>query len=636
MQRPDWNVLAGAAFMLSLLICLGAYWKGLQGPLVLDDVPHLAPLYSGKLTRENWAAYLFDSSGPLKRPVAMATFLLNAMTSGDAIPRWKHTNLMIHLLTGLVVFWLSACLFSVREGRDDAPHWLAGAAVSTMWLLHPLHVSTVLYTVQRMTELSALFTFAGLLSYVLGRKAQIAGRPGGLPITLAFFVFAPLAVFSKENAVLFPCYLILLEVFLFRFKILQPTSFLNKTTLAVVLAAPVTVAGLYLALNLDDLVLRGYVMREFTLTERLLTELRVLVIYLYQLLIPLQQNMGFVHDDIVLSKGWLTPPTTLLSLITIIGLVWFAWVMRRRNPLVSFGIMFFFCAHLLESTILPLEIMFEHRNYLPSYGFLVAVVALVMQFGINRRAASALAVLTVAVLAFVTLLRATTWASEGTLYTEMMRVHPRSQRLATVLARLLTDAARYSEAKVVLAPHHSPGARLQGVYIACREAGALTEGVLLGLRDKLNPPIDNYAVIGLIDLANLGLDGKCEFPPDEYLALLTKALALPIQGKSNRLKLLVYKAHYLWLLKRPNEAIATLDEGHKLVTDDPIPLFLASEWLIELGDTERASAYYARATAVSRNSLMDYTPFMERIGKRIAEARGGSNAGAVLQESSGN
>jgi hypothetical protein len=622
--------------MLALLLCAGVYWKGLQGPLVLDDVEHLAPIYSVELTSENWAGYLFNNSGPLKRPVAMATFLFNAWIGGDAIAGWKLTNLIIHLLTGLVVFWLSACLLSVRDGHVEESHWLAGAVVGAIWILHPLHVSTVLYTVQRMTELSALFTFAGLLSYVLGRRAQIAGRPGGYPIALAFLLFFPLAAFSKENAMLFPCFAILLEVFLFRFRVTHASRFINEKTLSLLLFAPVAIGALYIALNLEEFVLQGYLTRNFTLSERLLTEFRVLVTYLYQLLVPLQSNMGFVHDDIIISQGWLVPPTTLVSFVVIMGLLWFAWAMRRRNPLLSFGITFFFCAHLLESTIFPLEIMFEHRNYLPSYGVFIGVIALIMQFRLSRQAASSLAILTVLVLASVTLLRANTWASDSSLYSYMMKVHPRSERVATLVARLLTDAGRFREAKLVLAPHHSQGAMLHGVYIACRERGALNDGELLKARDAMVRPIDNHSVMWLIDLANLGLDEECRIAPDEYLLLVAKALALPVNGNLNRLKLLMYKAHYEWRQDRWHEAIATLDEAHRVVSEDPVPLFLASEWLIELGDIEGANNYYARAVAISEDSLMDYRYFIESVGKRLADAVAHSEQGEVSLERYGN
>jgi tetratricopeptide (TPR) repeat protein len=133
-------------------------------------------------------------------------------------------------------------------------------------------------------------------------------------------------------------------------------------------------------------------------------------------------------------------------------------------------------------------------------------------------------------------------------------------------------------------------------------------------------PIDNHSVMWLIDLANLGLDGDCRIEADEYLALLAKALALPVQGDINRLKLLMYKAHYEWRQNRWHEAIATLDEAHRVVSEDPVPLFLASEWLVELGDIEGANNYYARAVAISEDLLMDYSFFIESVGKRLVDA----------------
>ena len=127
----------------------------------------------------------------------MATFILDAVSHGPDTWWWKYQNLLIHLAAGLLVAWLTALLAAAATERGGSRPWLFGAVVASLWLLHPLQVSTVLYTVQRMTELSALFVLAGLVSSVKGRNelAHSSWR-GWMLIGLGFGLFWPLAVLS--------------------------------------------------------------------------------------------------------------------------------------------------------------------------------------------------------------------------------------------------------------------------------------------------------------------------------------------------------------------------------------------------------------------------------------------------------
>jgi hypothetical protein len=163
-----------------------------------------------------------------------------------------------------------------------------------------------------------------------------------------------------------------------------------------------------------DSVLAGYQVREFTLGERLLTEARVVCWYLWSLLIPNTQQMSLYHDDIVLSTGLLSPPTTVLSIIVIGGLLAAGWLLRTRLPALGFAIFWFFGGHLLESTVIPLEIAYEHRNYVPSVGIVLGGVVLVANAlqGVERRqlVQIALAVIVVGMLSVLTWSRAQNWS----------------------------------------------------------------------------------------------------------------------------------------------------------------------------------------------------------------------------------
>jgi protein O-mannosyl-transferase len=209
---PRSGLVAALFLCLTLLLTYLIYLPGLSGPMILDDYPQLDPILEN-IGKGSWTGFLLSESGVLGRPVAMASFIFNAVVSERNFWWWKFTNVAIHLLTGALVFVLSTRLLAAEDGRVRRNvHYLA-LLTAGLWLLHPLQVSTVLYTVQRMTQLSVLFVFAGLLSYTLGREKQLAGQPyGWVGIVLAFVVFFPLAVFSKESGLLFPVLTGLLEV----------------------------------------------------------------------------------------------------------------------------------------------------------------------------------------------------------------------------------------------------------------------------------------------------------------------------------------------------------------------------------------------------------------------------------------
>ena len=200
------GVLSLATFAGALVVAVAAYAPGLSGPLFLDDLQQLQGMIqnSGAEPDVLFDQHIIRTSGPFGRPVAMASFVGSAISHGPDTWWWKYENVMFHLITGLLVFWLTALLLTACAQPDQRHAWLVAAAAAAFWLLHPLHVSTVLYTVQRMTELSSLFVFAGLVCYVKGRQRQVKLETNGcafdiLRKLLGGFPARPLYVGSLTN-----------------------------------------------------------------------------------------------------------------------------------------------------------------------------------------------------------------------------------------------------------------------------------------------------------------------------------------------------------------------------------------------------------------------------------------------------
>jgi hypothetical protein len=221
------------AFLLVSLLTVTVYFPGLSGDYMFDDRANLLQnqqLEFETLDLEALQNAAFSSgSGALRRPVSMASFALNRYFFGIAPFSHKVVNLGIHLLTGAALLLLGRMLLrSYQQYRDPALSeqivtWLP-IVIAGLWLVHPLNLTTVLYIVQRMTSLAALFTVCGLLLYVMGRRRMLAGKHGLSLILAGLLLCGSLAVFSKENGILLPLYMLVLETTLFRFALLVACS----------------------------------------------------------------------------------------------------------------------------------------------------------------------------------------------------------------------------------------------------------------------------------------------------------------------------------------------------------------------------------------------------------------------------
>lgn len=427
-------------FILLLMLTLVAYQPGLLGDYVFDDMQNL--LLNTRLDMESLdvtslkSASLSAGPGIFKRPVSMLSFALNRYVTGIDPFYHKVVNLAIHLLTGVALLLLTRRIMQAHRQWHEpelppaADTWLP-ILVCGAWLLHPLNMTSVLYIVQRMTSLSALFTVCGLYCYVRGRQQQLAGSAGWAWILSGLLIFGSLAFLSKENGALLPLYMLVIELVLFRFRN-RSQGLYSGIAVFFTLSLLIPALGVLILLaGAPDVLLGGYTGRDFSLSERILTEMRVLVFYLKLLLAPSISDLGLYHDDIRLSRNLLDPATTLYSLLALAGLLVAALLFIRKLPLLSLGILWFFAGHVMESTILPLEIAHEHRNYLAGFGILLAVGASLAYLP-GHRVAPLIRTITpgllITLLAYTTWVRAGQWSDNITHATFEAMHHPQSPR----------------------------------------------------------------------------------------------------------------------------------------------------------------------------------------------------------------
>lgn len=367
--RPYFTGLA----LLSLLLLAGwfAYTPAISGGFFYDDRLHLADLETAQNSASASQYILSGSAGPLGRPLALASFVLQGDTVDSGAEPFLRVNVLLHLFNALVLGCFLAKL-ALAAGLERNRALFAALSATAIWLFMPLLASSTLIVIQRMTTLSATFVLLTLTGYLFARD-RLEYRPRRALVEMSLWLSGGtlLAVLSKENGALLPTFILVLEATVLS----RPRAVSGRVWRAwsvVFLFVPTAAILAYLASRVpyaEAMVLR----RDFNAGERLLTEATILWQYLKLAFIPQAGAYGPFHDGYPIARS--LGVTTLLSLVSWLAIATAAFMRRRRYPLLSFAALWFLGGHLIESTVLPLELYFEHRNYLPIIGPVFALCA---------------------------------------------------------------------------------------------------------------------------------------------------------------------------------------------------------------------------------------------------------------------
>ena len=454
MSVTDNRYVRSALLLFLLLAIVAVYKPGLNGPFVLDDATNIPQTSIDYLTLESISRVATDNtSGIFGRPIPVATFALNHYF-GDGTPyAFKLTNVVIHIFNTVLVFIFAHLLLKItsKESHRTARSRLFASTliISALWALHPYQVSTVLYSVQRMTMLMTTFSILAIICYLNARFEYSNSTRNFFFYTASTLIFSILACLSKENGVLVILYIGIIELLIRKNK-----SYFNQTKtenrLSIGLLAFIglgILAGLaYFILNIESL-LSSYQIRDFSLSQRLATEGSVLVLYLKNILIPNISNMNLYWDDFLIIS--FSSTIFLKSISILLAFLAIAMLLRKKIPLFTFGIFFYFLSHTLESTFIPLELAFEHRNYIGTIGLSMAVVSVFTHFLVKpdfKTIKSICAVLTLALLSFQTYSRSVEWSDDLVLNSLAVENNPSSERAKLSLAISLLNRSKLTEA----------------------------------------------------------------------------------------------------------------------------------------------------------------------------------------------
>lgn len=430
---------------LLLIVVMGfaAYSNIFGMPFNFDDAANINTSVVREFNIEGFKA-AFQS----RRAFGIFTFQINYYLFRDNLIGYHLTNIVIHIGAALLVYAMTSLLIRT-------PYWDKNLAVAAtdrtlpvpffaalLFVVHPVQTQAVTYIVQRFASLATLLFVAAIVCYLKARIGQQFSQRSILRESAWFAgagVALLLAVWTKEIAYTCPLAIVLVELLFFeltRGKIVKlMLAALAAGTLVVIRLSSAGMSLDKVISKLDDLT------RVQTITSRsdyLLTQLRVIVTYLRLLLIPINQSVDY---DYTLSHSffeWKVSVSFLLLLTIFCFSLWLITVSRNGNPyfrLSAFGILWFFLTLSVESSVLPIiDLIFEHRVYLPSIGFFLATSSIGLWFGLERetqlvRQRVVQGFLFVAlVLAGATWKRNLVWTNEVTLWEDATAKKPNSAR----------------------------------------------------------------------------------------------------------------------------------------------------------------------------------------------------------------
>lgn len=501
---------SGLSVFLILVLGILAYSNTFHVPFFYDDKTSIV---DNPVIR-HLGNFIFGSSGYLYNPrrfLSYLSFAVNYHFGGLHVWGYHLFNLIVHLGCALLVYALLRLtfrtpFFQLHPSTLNTQHSVFDLQPSTfiplfaalLFVAHPVQTQAVTYIVQRMASLATFFYLLSLNLYILCRLrlADSAGRRGNSTapshtrspvfLLMAGSVFAAvLAMRSKEIAFTLPIAVLLYEAFFFRGEWKRRLLYLAPLLLTLpIIPVSVLAAAGHSRRALSHV---GAIARAGTDMSRLAyleTQFRVIVTYLRLLVLPVNQNLDY---DYPIYKTFFTPPVFLsfLFLAALFALAVYLYLRSRQsfystlNPqsstrssalndpllrLVSFGILWFFLALSVESSLIPIsDVIFEHRLYLPSVGaFTAAGVVFAMILNRVRKPGMARGLVAVAagivlVLTVATWQRNQVWGSALSLWQDVVAKSPQKARPYLSLGAALGKAGRMEEAIAAL----KKGIRLQ-------------------------------------------------------------------------------------------------------------------------------------------------------------------------------
>lgn len=609
---------------LSKCLCLAVaaglfvlYASGLNGIFFIDDAPSLDGLTSVQDFSSAMQFITTGTSGPLGRPLALASFLIGAESYPQSAWFFLLVNILVHLCNVLLVALLAFRLQVLQPRLLGDSRWFA-PAVAGLWGVLPILASTSLMVIQRMTSLSALFVLLGVNLY-LGYRMGPGGTRRAMLALLGVGGCTVLATLSKENGVLLPPLLLTMHLLLDRHTP-SATRLMNWG-----LWLPSLLLLSYLLYRMPTIA-NTYWQRPFDLWERLATQPIILWEYLRVAFLPNVMALSPYRDDYPIYR--FTDTISVLALgAWALALLLAIWLRLKKHPLLLFALTWFLVGHMLESTMFSLFLYFEHRNYLPLLGPVLAIVAVFQRLPVPSLHKGLMASSYLAFLAFMLWQAAAMWGGRQQLV--WAQAHPDSPRAVQMLATAYLQAGRLQDADLLYERTLERNPRLtsvavQGLRLSCyaQDDGARTAFWLSKAKQAL--PNGLYSALTLQSLESVGaliLDGRCQGLEADDVRYLVQAMErnAVFGGGANRARLAYLQAQMQLHQGRPDLARQDVERALAARSDDVKSITLLYQLTWEQDGEDAARHFLAKAAQggpVILNPwvLRDWEAAMKQIG----------------------
>ncbi len=535
------NLFSRPFFALALIILTTAicYSNIYQSPFIFDDSGYI--VNNNNITKLNHYLLLNNILKP--RNIINFTFALNYRFGNLDVFGYHLFNVLVHMVNGLLVYFLALIVFnrlvalpgSLNYPGAQAPgYWtpLMSLFAALIFVLHPIQTQAVTYTVQRFASMATLFYLLSVLLYLKGRLASTSSSAFSLQPSALYalsFISGMFAFLSKPNTASLPAAILLVEYFLID-RTLQDWKrklpwFALVFTLWILFI--LYVMGFFTGASesnrlLEDVSELSRSTEAINRWHYLCTQFNVLVIYIRLLFLPIGQNLDYMYP---FKKGFFDGYTPLAFLF-LLGLVCLGIKAVRKHPVITFAIFWFFITLSVESSIIPIsDALYEHRLYLPMFGFALLVPYLVFYFLSNRIYLSVLiSVLIISGLGAATVLRNVIWQDPLTLWSDVVSKSPHNFRGHNGIGLALDDMGRIDEAIC----HYKMALEIEPNNPRVHN----NMGIALMHKQKLDEAITHFSQALRLDhdnaeaLNNMGVALKDKGMVNEAIENLSKALEI--------------------------------------------------------------------------------------------------------------
>ncbi|WP_027706411.1 hypothetical protein [Zooshikella ganghwensis] len=489
-------------FFLSPIYTYILYKPAISNFLLLDDEPNLSSLS----LLDNPDVSLLDvsltnESGPLLRPISVLSFIVSYNFSKDDYSYYKFFNLLIHIANSFLLYLVLVKLCNLLDIKKA---YVVSVISSVIWMIHPLHLSGIMYVVQRMNLLSTFFMLMALLYYLY----YVENKSFGFLKLLIVGVLVLFAVLSKENGLVIIPVVLFLELISVKQRNIEWSCLLRREGFVVLLFF-VICGGVGLVIGWDYFTIYSYKYKSFDYVQRLMTQINVVFGYLCNVVFPLERNLGLFFDNYTIVNNFLDDKQVLIKFLIFVLIS----VLSFKNKVVLFGWFFYLISISMESSVFALEMYFEHRNYFPSIGIIFIMVYSLSNLD-NRIGFYILVICYIFFLSLVCATRAYAWSSLDSFTIKEYERNPQSPRAISYmtnyyLRRNNHDMALKTLNSMMYHKRYLAGYIINVVGIDCDYKKNIVKKELIGSLDFSSSQQYMYLLTAIESLTKLQLKKKC-------------------------------------------------------------------------------------------------------------------------------